>query len=280
MSCLSWLIIAFLQTAASLPPQELARDPSAPFIERSQRQFRFYPGGKVELTLGVPGDVKVVGWQRPEITVDIEKLVYRMGEEEARALASSFPVQVKYTQTEATIRIPIGKEKKDTPAFPPGLEINLTVRVPRQRTDMRLQTVKGDLSFEDINGWLEATLTEGSIETKSISGYFSGLTELGNVDADLSGPRWEGYEFAAVTHRGSVLLRLPLRFSAALQLETRDGALSIDYPEQLVDGESIPLVAVAKKRGQSLSATIGDGGAPVKLMTFLGDIRMEAKRDE
>jgi len=280
MTCLGWLIAAFLQTAAGLPAQEPAREPSAPYVERSQRQFRFYPGGKVELTLGVPGDVKVVGWQRPEICVDIEKIVYRMAAEEARALASRFPVQVKYTQTEATIRIPIVKKKKDAPPFPPGLEINLTVRVPRQRTDMKIQTVKGDLGLEDISGWMEATLMEGSIEARSISGYFSGLTDLGDIEADLSGKRWEGFEFAAVTRRGRVLLRLPAQFSAALQLETRDGTLMIEYPEQLVDGELHPLLAVAKNRGRSLSATVGDGGAPVKLLTMLGDVRMEAKKDE
>jgi hypothetical protein len=280
MILLGWLIAALLQTAAGLPAQEPDGASSAPYLERSQRQFRFYPGGKLELTLGVRGDVKVLGWQRPEIAVDIEKIVYRMPAEEAKALASRFPVQIRYTQTEATVRVPIVKEKKDTPAYPPGLEINLTVRVPRQRTDMKIQTVRGDLSLEDVNGWTEATLTEGSIGAKSISGYFSGLTDLGDIDADLSGKRWEGYEFAGVTRRGSVLLRLPADFSAALQLETRDGKLSINYPEQLVDGESVPLVAVAKKRGCSLNATVGDGGAPVKLLTMIGDVRMEAKRDE
>jgi hypothetical protein len=55
--------------------------------------------------------------------------------------------------------------------------------------------------------------------------------------------------------------------------------LAIDYPEQLVDGESVPLTAVATKKGRSLSATVGDGGAPLKLMTMAGDVRLEAKTE-
>ncbi len=244
---------------------------SSPYIETSRREVSFYPGGKVELTLALPGDVRISGWDRPVVTVEMEKIVYRLPEDQARALASQYPLQVRHTQTVVTIRV-IPPVK--TPA---DIEANLTIRVPKQRTDIKLTMIKGDLALQDISGWVEATLTEGSMETRSVSGYFSGLTKSGDIEADLTGRRWEGFGFTAVTHLGKVLLRLPAQYSAALQLETREGALSIDYPEQLVDGESIPLTAVAKKKGRSLSATVGEGGAPIRLMTMLGDVRLESK---
>ncbi len=242
-----------------------------PYIETSRREVGFYPGGKVELTLALPGDVRISGWDRPVVTVEMEKIIYRLPEDRARALASQYPLQIRHTQTVVTVRIiPPAK----TPA---DIEVNLTIRVPKQRTDVNLAMIKGDLALKEISGWVEATLTEGSMETRSVSGYFSGITKSGNIEADLTGRRWEGFGFTAVTHLGKVLLRLPAQYSAALQLETREGALSIDYPEQLVDGESVPLTAVAKKKGRSLSATVGEGGAPIKLMTMLGDARLESK---
>ena len=146
-----------------------------------------------------------------------------------------------------------------------------------QRTDLKLQLVKGDLTIEEVAGWMEATLREGSMETRALSGYFSGMTDAGNIDAEMTGKRWNGYGFTAVTQMGTVLVRLPEEYSAALQLETRDGGLSIVYPEQLVDGESIPLAAVTNKNARSLSATVGTGGAPIRLLTKKGDVRLEGK---
>ena len=258
--------------------QETAGEPPSPYIERAQKQFVFFPGGRVELTLGVAGNVTITGWQRPAVVVEMEKIVYGMPEDKARALLAEFPVRVRWTQSTATILAPAAVPKKPSPkAVTPTIEINITVYVPKQRTDLKLQLVKGDLTIEDLAGWTEATLREGSMETHGISGYFSGTTDAGDVEADMLGKRWDGYGFTAVTQRGKVLVRLPEEYSAALQLETRDGALSVVYPEQLVDGESVPLTAVTNKNARSLSATVGSGGAPVKLLTMKGDVRLEGK---
>ncbi len=258
--------------------QETAGEPPSPYIERAQKQFVFFPGGRVELTLGVAGNVRITGWQRPAVVVEMEKIVYGMPEDKARALLAEFPVRVRWTQSTATILAPAAVPKNPSPkAVTPTIEINITIYVPKQRTDLKLQLVKGDLTIEDLAGWTEATLREGSVETRAISGYFSGMTDAGDIEADMLGKRWDGYGFTAVTQRGKVLVRLPEEYSAALQLETRDGALSVVYPEQLVDGESVPLTAVTNKNARSLSATVGSGGAPVKLMTMKGDVRLEGK---
>ncbi|MBP1600029.1 MAG: hypothetical protein H6Q06_180 [Acidobacteria bacterium] len=258
--------------------QEPAGEQEAPYIERTQKQFVFFPGGRVELTLGVAGNVRIVGWQRPAVVVEMEKIVYGMPQEKAKALLSEFPIRVKWTQSAATVLAPAAVPKNPSPKLvTPAIEINITMYVPKQRTDLKLLIVKGDLAVEDLAGWTEATLREGSMEMRGISGYFSGLTDAGDIEADMLGKRWDGYGFTAVTQRGKVLVRLPEEYSAALQLETRDGALSVVYPEQLVDGESVPLTAVTNKNARSLSATVGSGGAPIKLVTMKGEARLESK---
>jgi hypothetical protein len=94
---------------------------------------------------------------------------------------------------------------------------------------------------------------------------------------EMAGKRWSGHEFSAVTQKGSVDLLLPPDYSAALFLETRDGSLQIQYPQKEVAGESVPLAVVAKKNARSLTAAVGEGGAPVKLMTMSGDVKLVAK---
>jgi len=235
------VLLTILGLGAPLQTQEAGAEAS-PYVEKSRREINFYPGGKVDLTLALPGHVTITGWERSTIVVEIEKLVRRLPEDQAKALAAQHPVRVRHTQTITTITV-------NAPPKPPeNIEVNLTLLVPKQRTDLKLQIAKGNLAVSNLTGWIDATLAEGSMRMSSISGYFAGITKLGDVEVDLTGKRWEGYGVTVATNRGSVLLRVPSEYSAALQLETREGDLSIDYPEQLVEGESVPSQPLHSKR--------------------------------
>jgi hypothetical protein len=259
---LSLLTIVLQQASASDAAS------AEPFVERTQRQFNFYPGGKVQIEAGVPGNLTIVGWDRATVTVDFERIIYRLSPEQARELAAKSPVQVRYTQTLGTIRTPA------QPSDNGQMEINMTVKLPKLRTDIGIRMMRGDLSVSDVTGWIEATLTEGSVEAKGLAGYFSVVTQQGDIDLLMTGKRWTGHSCTASTQRGTVAVVIPPEYSAALQLETRDGEISINYPEQLVEGESVPLTATAKKNGRSLNATVGDGGSPVRVRTAEGSIRL------
>jgi len=91
---------------------------------------------------------------------------------------------------------------------------------------------------------------------------------------ELSGRRWLGHGFTALTHQGNARLRMPEVFSAALQLETKAGNFTIDYPEQTVDGEKVPLLAAVKGTARNLNATVGEGGALIRISTVAGDIHV------
>ncbi len=261
------LISAGFQEPQAQPKQE-ASPQAPPYVENGQRQFNFYPGGKLEVTLGVPGSLKIIGWKRGSVLVETERIIRGLAEDQAKVLATQFPLQLRWTQTTGTIRV------AGPPPSVADTETNLTLYVPKDRTDMKIQMLKGNLTIGAVSGWMEATLQEGSIETASLSGYISVTTKLGDLKVEMAGKRWDGYGFTAVTQKGTVDLRIPEEYSAALQLETRSGELTVDYPEQLVDGESVPLQAVVKKNARTLSATVGAGGAPLKLMTMAGDVHL------
>ena len=254
-------------------PQQDPASAQQPYVEHDEKQFNFYPGGKIEISAGVPGSVKVLGWQKGSVEVKAEKIAYYLSPERARDLMSQFPIHVRYTQTIARISTS-GPGPAAAAIDGPRVEVNLTIYVPKDRTDVTARIVQGNFDIETVNGWIEATLKEGSLNTKSLSGYFSGITERGDIRVEMSGHRWQGLEFGATTQNGFVDLQLPLEYSAAIQLQTHNGKLAVDYPPQVVEGEPTPPKIVTRKNGQSLSGAVGDGGAPVKLLTYSGDVTL------
>ena len=250
-------------------PEAPSSNPEAPYMEREEKEFNFYPGGKIEIAAGAAGSVKIVGWQKGSVRMEAEKIIYYLPPEKAKSIIEQNPVRVKWNQTSATIR---------TPGLPSSeMEVNLTIYVPQYRTDIKAKVSHGDISIDLVNGWIEATVLQGSVNAQSVSGYFSATTQRGDVQIELSGPRWTGQEFAAVTRMGSINLLLPVNYSAALQLETHDGKISVDYPPQVVDGEPAPPNILIKENAQSMKAAVGDGGAPIKLFTYSGDVTLSKK---
>ncbi len=262
-----YLFIPNLFPQDSSPPP--SPSPQTPYVEREEKQFSFYPGGKIQISAGAPGSVKIIGWQKATVRVEAEKVAYYLSPEQAKTEIQSAPIHVRWAQTSATIVTPVSTA---------NIEINLTVHVPGDKTDITTKMNRGDFSIEGVSGWFETTImTEGGIEAKSLSGYFSGSTLHGDINVEMDGNRWRGYEFAALTHNGSAHLQIPEKYSAALQLETRNGKIVVDYPPQVVDGEPTPPDILIRKTSQSLKASVGDGGAPIKLVTYSGDVSLSKK---
>jgi len=252
---------------AQEPERRIPAAPELPYVERQEKQFDFYPGGRLEITAALPGNLKIVGWRKASIRLEVEKIVYNLPPDEAKALAHGHPIQVSWNQTTATIRT-VGPEQSA------AMEINLSLYVPSDKTDIDVNLGQGDFSIEGINGWIEATLGDGSVEAKSMSGYFSTITKRGDIRVEMSGNRWRGLEFGALTELGSVDLRLPSGYSANLQLETRDGNLAVSYPPRSLNGNQIPLQVATHKKVQSLSTDIGEGGPPIRIITKSGDVTL------
>jgi hypothetical protein len=274
---LIWLILSCLLAIQAPQKQEAGAkvEPStvSPYVERDQRQFSFFPGGKIEILQGLQGSLTIIGWQRASVLAEVERIVYRLPEQEAKALPHAYPIQLRWTQTSATI------QTSGPPGMAAPMEVNLTLYVPKEKTDIKAQLTQGDFAVGGINGWIEVTVNEGSLRATALSGYFSGLTRRGNITAQLSGSRWSGYEFAGSTQQGNIELQLPLRYSAALVLDTKQGAITIDYPGPVVEGQQQTLEPVNQKEGSRLSSPIGEGGAPIRLATTSGNINVSPRKD-
>ena len=261
---LSFLMIIHVLYAQEISGQSLEASPI--YVDNQEKDYKFYPGGRIGISMATLGNLKIIGWERGAVRTEAEIKVYSLAEEKARVLLEKSPIRIRYNDSTSTIQI------TETPELIGLLEINLTVYVPATRTDLTVQMKKGDFIIDNINGWIETTLTEGNLDLTDIDGYFSGKTQKGNISAKLSRNRWQGQGLSAVTQNGDINLILPEKYSATLQLDTRNGEITVDYPSQEVEGELIPIEAVVQKKTQQLRAKIGDGGAPIRLGTQSGNV--------
>ena len=267
------LILAFLLLASAWRQPEAAGQKASnlqsPIVVNTDKEFAFYPGGKIEISAAAPGSFTISGWDKALVRVEMEKIFFYVAAGQAQELEKRYPARVTYTPTSAKVST-TGSAKPDG-----TLEVNVRIFVPRERTDLNIKMIKGDLSVSALSGWVEASLEEGNIETRDLAGYCSALTKLGDLKVELSGKRWTGYGFTGASRRGAIDLTLPIDYSAALQLETGDGTISVDFPEQIVQGESVPLQVVSSKKKRSVSAPIGSGGSPIRLGTSIGNISLK-----
>lgn len=264
----------FLSTA--LYSQDAAKvsekDQDAAFRQLEEKEFPFYPGGKMTIASKVPGEVRIVGWDKGKVRVQLEKTYRGVSSEAAKPVFENHPLRVRYNQTSAKIDV------EGSPEDSQNLACNLTIYVPGYKTDLQATLDRGDIRVEGVNGWIEASTYEGMLEAVSLAGYYSGSTRKGDIRVEMSGRRWNGLELGAVTRLGAIDLVLPEDYSATLKVETLDGNVVVDYPPQMVDGESVSLNVGVRKKAQAVDASIGSGGAPIKLISQAGDIRLSVKK--
>ena len=130
--CLLMMPVAYAQEESVIeaPPQ---------YVEVQEREYKFYPGGRIGISLEVPGSLKIIGWDRGSVRMEAEKIVTGLPEEEAREFLKQSPVRVRYTNTTSTIAV------TGALPLPATLEVNLTVYVPKTRTDLMLGVKRGEI---------------------------------------------------------------------------------------------------------------------------------------
>ena len=86
------------------------------------------------------------------------------------------------------------------------------------------------------------------------------------IDVDLEGPGWKGEGLEVETSNGGVHLRIPEQYSAHLETGTVNGGLNIDFP-----------VTVQGRVDREISANLGSGGAPIRVRTHNGGVKVSRK---
>ena len=192
------------------------------------------------------GGVHLIGWNRDEIVVRAKITIHDRDDDDAEELAERIEIDLG-----PTIR-----------ADGPGHKwsVSFEIHAPYQ-SNLKLRTHNGGIHIEDMTGDIQFEAKNGGIHLNRIGGNVTGRTTNGGVHVQLQGDRWEGEKLDVVTTNGGVKLRLPEDYSARLETGTVNGGVDVDFP-----------ITVRGRINRNVNATLGDGGATIRLRTTNGGV--------
>jgi hypothetical protein len=201
------------------------------------------------------GGITVEGWDRDEILVRARVRTQARSEEEARGIAAEISVRTEGGRVASEGPRGYGRDGR-------GWSVSYEVFVP-QRTDLDLTSTNGGLHVAGVEGELELSTTNGGISLERVAGDVRGRTTNGGLDVRLSGDRWNGSGLDLETTNGGITLTVPDNYSARLETRTVNGGMEVDFP-----------VTVQGRIGRRIEADLGSGGAPIRVETTNGAVRL------
>ena len=221
------------------------------------REFTLAASGSIEVDGRPNGGISVEAWDRNEVLVQAR--VVGNAEEDVRAREIASQVEV---QTSGTVRA----EGPDTERRE-WWSVSYRIFVPGNY-DLNLTSMNGGIGVSGVSGSLELETTNGGLHLADVGGDVHGRTTNGGLHVELSGDRWQGDGLEAQTTNGGVTLEIPEGYSANLEAETTHGGFSVDFP-----------VTVSGKIGKRISTALGSGGAPIRVITTNGGVRVQRSGD-
>lgn len=197
------------------------------------------------------GGIKVVAGGDDAIRIEAKISVWRETEAEARETAAAIRI---YTDG-GRVRAEAGGRD--------NWSVSYRIQAPR-RTDLDLESHNGGISVAGIEGHLKVETHNGGLTLDSLAGDVVARTRNGGVSVKLDGERWTGSGLDVETRNGGVSVDIPADYSAELETGTVNGRIKIDFPV-MVEGEI----------GRRLTTTLGSGGAPIRVVTTNGGVRIE-----
>lgn len=230
-----------------------------------KKNMRFLPGGRLRIDTGFMGNITIEGWDRPQVSVTADIMAWGISTEQAMAHIQQ--IEPVFQREETEIRI----LSRHPESFQMG-RIDYTIKVPGDRTDMKISSLRGFIAITDVNGWIEGDTVIGYLSLLRLSGYISLRTEEGDILVQLQGNRWEGLQISVVTKKGDIRLFMPTDYHTDLTLITEIGAITSDFPDFMQEGSTTPVLIRTKDEGQFISQKIRDGGPTVVVQTDHGNI--------
>jgi len=218
---------------------------------------------RLDIEAGPNGGVSVKGWNRPEVWVRARVEAHaKDGEAAAKALAAQVTLETAAGRIAARGPVSLGES---------FWSVSFEVFAPH-RMDLSARTVNGGVSLSDVEGQLLFGTTNGGVTLNRVAGDVQGRTTNGGVKVDLEGGRWQGSGLDVTTTNGGVTLAVPAAYSADLRVATTNGGFQSDFGN--------PPAAEERERGwrrKEYERVLGNGGAPVRVATTNGGVRIKKK---
>lgn len=219
------------------------------------QRYPLKPGGSFELS-NVNGTVRIEAWDEDVVEVRAVK-----SSTDRNSNLDLVAIDIDSRPDALSISTHYPQEK--------GLEVavDYVVHVPRKTLLAHINTVNGTLRVMQSDSVGDLHTVNGNIEVFGSSGNVHAHTTNGNVYVELKHGADSRGAFAETTN-GSVMLAVPADLHANLEARCMNGSFTSDLPVEM-EGAVQPRV---------LHAKFGHGGAPIRLGTVNGAIRVVALR--
>jgi DUF4097 and DUF4098 domain-containing protein YvlB len=220
------------------------------------RQLTVAATGGVLAVQTTNGGIDVVGQARGDVHVEAKVVATAETQARAREIANAVRINATIDRVEADGPRTQNRE---------GWSVSFRIAVPRA-LNMSVQTTNGGIRLSELDSKVDFRTTNGGVKLLNLAGDVKGRTTNGGIDVDLEGSAWMGEGLDVETTNGGVRLSLPEHYSATLEATTNNGGMNIDFPG-----------APRSPRERDISMRLGSGGAPIRVRTSNGGIRVNRK---
>ncbi|MBN1293780.1 MAG: hypothetical protein JXB48_18200 [Candidatus Latescibacteria bacterium] len=255
--------------------------------EEFRQTYRISPGTAVTVE-NVNGDIHVSSWDNDYVDVRAVKRTNR-GQDDLDLVTievinnGSLNIKTVYHKYDQNDDSFFRRSFKRFMSSGPKVNVNYTVKIPKQASLDDVKTVNGTVSIVETHGDTETYSTNGNVEVTRTNGKITAATTNGNVyvvDADCI--------TKANAVNGNLKITLPGVMACDSELSTVNGSIDIfaafdmnaDVDFKTVNGSikaqefSVTISTVSKKE---LVGRLRDGGNRIKAKTVNGSIQLQRK---
>ncbi|MEO6238491.1 MAG: DUF4097 family beta strand repeat-containing protein [Vicinamibacterales bacterium] len=214
--------------------------------------------GPLIVDAGTNGGIRIDGWDRNEIHVVAVINTHARSDADAKALASGVQIQAGSGKVSSTGPSTARRE---------GWSVSFRISVPRHN-DLDLTANNGGVSISGVTGNIRFETSNGGVRLTDLGGDVRGETHNGGLSVMLGGARWDGAGLDVETTNGGVTLSIPDGYNVDLTTRTVNGGFRTEMPIT-VQGE------LTSRQG--ISTTLGAGGAPVRVRTTNGGLKINRR---
>lgn len=213
------------------------------------------PRGALMVDGGTNGGIKVFGESRRDVRLVAEVWATARTMDRAEELLDEISIETSDADIQAD-----GPETSRRESW----GVSWRVSVPHQ-TDLDLSAHNGGIAISDVDGEVRFQALNGGVTLTGMAGDVRGKTVNGGLKITLEGDRWDGAGLDATTTNGGVQLEMAENYSADLETGTVNGRIDTEIAMQ-----------VSGQIGRTLKTQLGDGGAPIRVATTNGGVRIRA----
>ncbi|MEO7673886.1 MAG: DUF4097 family beta strand repeat-containing protein [Pyrinomonadaceae bacterium] len=226
------------------------------------REMTLPATGSLNVDGGKNGGIQVKGEVRSDVLIRACVQTWGTTDEVAKAAA-------------ANIKIGTGGVVRAESSDESNWSVSYEARVPNA-TNLSLKAHNGGISIGSVEGTLEFETTNGGVSVYDVAGDVKGRTTNGGVNVSLSGGSFKGSGLNVTTTNGGVNLTLPENYAANVETGTVNGGYNSDIPSLNVTTEDLKGEGYGRPRARRINTSINGGGAPIRVITTNGGIRINS----